>query len=698
MNRRLTILLVLIAFSAAKADDKDMRARMGGGITDIAVTPNGTVWLTDWGSIFHAESIDDDWHDARPLLTEGRPEFSILRFFNAKTGILLGRFRKPGVDVPDYVSDLKAGMAGIFEDFREQPGDSKASPYTAEGYYYRTQDGGRTWSRRTHGDSIWVTDAAVDESGHAWIVGERGQLRYSDDYGKTWRDLQISSDYGSLNESIHMLNTREGILTGKSNCIVTTMDNWETCSKIETPLDQKKHVKGYLLGDKTEKARLWGNYLIVEQGSRVFYTLRDTIDWQLLGPGLLTFEVDNKTDRLVGIDRDLRVVSFTNPGDWIYWHQETLEYPPDYVTLQDGVFYAAKQGIGWLYRISETEFSRRTPYSADHRIEKPRHIETGRKYHWATGSDELLISDDQGQTWYREHVFDFEIHTIHILDDERALLWDGKQNHLYSLATHTHAPYDGQKPLAQFLRSPITKLVITYDFLSTQGYSEHSVTYAKREPPTIVTDQDGLLHTHEYIVKIDPNYFTYRKKSTPYQNTISIKHLTGILEEFNNDPGRIPSMEEFGIDANDIERYLVMLKDDFEGDYPTFFVNSKEDINFFISVPTRSGTLDSATLRAMLLSKWPMFIAPTGTGQLSVKIHNENDETLTMSREGYHPRAWYIPWQCQYDGVQFNCYYLSLSQLIKNSMPEKFPEKQMFDNAWLIRNVAEYLYRVEHHY
>lgn len=686
MGRRLAILLVLLALAAAKANDT--RARMGGGITGITVAPNGAAWLTGWGAIFRAENIDDDWHDARSLFTEGLPEAGVLRFFDANTGVLFGPFRKPGASIG---GGMGGGMMGGM-------GGSMASPYTDEGYYYRTEDGGRTWTKGTHGTDFWVTDAHVDGSGHAWVVGMGGPLRYSEDYGKTWETRGPRSCV-----SIHMLDTRDGILTTMNDDMLVTTNNWETCSKIDTPLDQKKYVKGYLFDTRIEKVRLWGDYVVVEQGSRVFYTARDTIDWQLLGPGLLAFEVDPKTGKLIGIGKDLRVVSFTKPGEWTYLHEERLRYRPKCATTQDGVFYAidavsAEDRPGGLYWITESEFSRRIPYAAN-RHQRPWRIEAGPKHHWGSCRYELLISDDRGQTWYRENVLDFEIHDIHVLDDDTAILSGGQRSYLYSLASHTCSLHERERPLAEFLQSPITEVVIKSDFKGGFGDTEDSVTYARLKHPTNVADQNGVLYATEYIEKDFPNYTAAREKSTPYRNTISIERLTAILEEFNTNPNRIPSMEEFGIDANDIERYRAMVKEGFEDGSLRFYANSKEDVGFFRSIPTRPGALDSPTIKAMLLSKWPGGFTTAGRGSFSVEIRNEDDETLTMyDRWGCFPRAWCLPWQCEYDGLRFDCCHLGLSHLIKDSMPEGFPRKQVFDNAWLIRNVAEYLYRAEHPY
>jgi len=702
MGRRLAILIALLAFGAVKADGGDTPTIPGGRVESIIVTRSGAAWLMCWGLPFFAESIDSDWHSGRSLFTEGLPEAGVLRFFDRNTGVLFGRFRKPGVSIGGGMGGGLMGgmgggmMGGMGGGMMGGMGGTMASPYTDEGYYYRTEDAGRTWTKRTHGTDFWVTDAHVDENGHAWVVGMGGPLRYSEDYGKTWRTLGPR-----FCMSIHMLDTRNGIAAEMYNDLWTTANNWESCSKIDTPLDQKKYVKGYLFDDQIEKVRLWGDYIVVEQGPSVFYTARDTIDWQLLGPGLLAFEVDPKTGKLLGVGKDLRVVSFTNPGEWTYLHEERLRYRPRCVTVQDGVFYAidavdAKERSGGLYWITENEFSRRIPCTAD-RHRKPWSAEAGPKHHWGSCRYELLISDDQGQTWYRENILDFEIRDIHVLDDDTAILSDGQRRYRYSLASHTCRLHERERPLATFLQSPITEVVIKNDYKGNLGDSEDSVSYTRLKHPTNAPDQSGLLYATEYVEKDAPDYTAAREKSTPYRNTISIEHLTDLLKEVNVHPNRIPPVEEFGIDANDIERYRVMVKESFEGDCLRFYANSIEDAGFFRSIPTRPGALDSTTVKAMLLSKWPSGFTTAGHGSFSVQIRNEDGQTLTMyDRSGCFPRAWCLPWQCEYDGLRFNCYHLGLSHLIKDSIPDGFPRKLVFDNAWLIRNVAEYLYRAEH--
>jgi len=423
MKKHIMLILTLLISNVVFAGDKDIRSRLTSRIGRITVSPGGTIWLTTGflyrSYIYFSKSINENWHDGRSLFEEGVPEHGIFRFFDSNRGILVG----------NYNATLE-------------------NNYESEGIYYRMQDGGRTWKKHEYGKGFWVHDAFVDSDGNAWIVGERGGFYYSNDYGQTWRRLNIPWKGPPGFSSIYMLNTEEGILALKYHGLYTTSDNWKTHSRIDTPLDQKKYIKGYIFQDRVEKVRIWGNYIVVNQTGKVFFTSRSKINWKPFGVKILDFEIDRETDRLIGIDPDLRIVSFTIPQDWTLLNKDPLKRPPKYLTIHEGKVYVIDDW-GRLYCITDDSFSCVTPYTPDHPMRKPDMIKEGQNYYWgASYYGELFLSGNQRKDWYRENTLDFRIHNIQIINDNSAILWDGAENHyLYSLDTHIVTAYTRSKIL-----------------------------------------------------------------------------------------------------------------------------------------------------------------------------------------------------------------------------------------------------------
>jgi len=157
----------------------------------------------------------------------------------------------------------------------------------------------------------------------------------------------------------------------------------------------------------------------------------------------------------------------------------------------------------------------------------------------------------------------------------------------------------------------------------------------------------------------------------------------------------MPSIEDFKINAKDIENYNEMVRQYSKQEFLRLTINSKVDIKFYESIAKKLDTFDSKIVEKVLLDKGGY---STSSCSCTFYIHNEHGEVLDFQNRWYlgcKKPAWLLPWQCQYNGLRFNCYSLDLSRFIKDCMPDEFYKKDVFDNALLIENIADYLYKEE---
>lgn len=83
-----------------------------------------------------------------------------------------------------------------------------------------------------------------------------------------------------------------------NNELFFTQNNWATYQKIQTPLQQYPNLKDSLSDKIIDKIRVWNDYVVVQQGDRIYYSKQNPIEWKRFPLPADAFETDAQNEEL----------------------------------------------------------------------------------------------------------------------------------------------------------------------------------------------------------------------------------------------------------------------------------------------------------------------------------------------------------------------------------------------------------------
>ncbi len=645
-----------------KAQTKDRRAELSinGRVNEISVSPDERIWLvTAIGTTYTTAHMDSNWHYGTPLdgvdtssFSTSNPFLERISFFNKDTALLTG-----------YIA-------------------SDRQQYKQNGYY-RTTDGGRSWQLQNFGGNSWIYSITNDAIGHVWMGGASNEVYYSSDYGQQWTTLKMPYKSSDRTYGIWMSDQQHGIAGSDENEILITTDNWKTVKYVPTPFDQKKYVQSEAHEDsRIAKIQQWKNYYVVEQAGHIFYTDTLSIDWKPFPLKFINFETDAQSGKLYVVADSLCVYTFITPDNYLTLNKEPkAAYPIDLKVVAQSLYILT--GNYNVYKVSEKGIVKSDLCTKDRKIAKPTLIRQHGRLHWGAGGRHLYLSDDDGKTWYRENIVDFGIADLKIVDDSTAILWDGsKNNYRYSLQQHRVEKWIPEKPLHDWLASPIISITIQSGNRGCFHYQSNDLTYYRKNDSTF---------TCKYINENGSE----SKSPSVFKNRVDVRILDKALHRINDIPMATPTISDFTITDSDKKKYFALV-DTLLKNPPLDFTHKKKVINkeYYYGVAEKLDTVSNELIKTIL--EEPEGIISTSSSWFSIQIVNQKRDTLTISRDYYHQtKPWNLPWLISYNHLNFRCYDIGFSKFIKSCLPEYFLHFPVFDNSLMILEIADYLYNKE---
>lgn len=653
-----SIIIILLITNSVFGQIKDRRAELetNGCSDEISVSPDEKIWLLSrTGSTFFTNNFDSNWHYGKPIFKNDaesdylNPELQRVSFFNKDTAFLTG-----------YISISKNE--------------------TKKNGLYLTNDGCKSWKIIDfHGDS-WIYSAFVGKNGNAWIGGSSGEIHYSRDFGQHW--LKLNSPYNSSSRmnSIFMLDSIQGISGALENYIYLTMDNWKTFKKIATPFDQKKYTNETdYSNDQIEKVILWNSYIVVNQNGFIYYTDTNKIEWKPFSKAIVRFDLDLVSKKVFAVSNDLKIISFSTPADYeTISHKSLSTYPKDMKVVDNSVYLMGRKNE--IYRVNSKGFTKAIPYTTDKIISKPDLIKQSPNLTWGITDNQIYLSENKGQDWYREIALEFGVKNFKLLNDSVAILWDGvKNNYIYSLYDHIPKLFYPELPIQDFLLFPIKSFSISSGSDGCFHNFHNSVIYEK--------SNDSIFTTNNYF---NNNYGN--KKPEKYINQFHEFSLSNILAIINSNPSKTPSIQDFRISEMDKKNYLELVDYNLKN-VESSPLNRKKKINkaFYYAIPKILDTLNNSIISNDLDQQERIW--STTSYWFTIQIVNQNNDTINISRKFFVTnQPWNLPWKFEYKGQTFNCYNIEFSKFINSCIPQHFMGKDAFDNKFLLMSIADYLY------
>lgn len=654
-------LLVSIACNYTAAQRRDTRALLdiGGQVSNMAVTPGGRVWLTTGtGAVYFSDDITKVWyHGFGPFVDTGVANnigsFNNVSFFNDDIGIMTGYIR----------------------------GNNRASSPDA---FLFTKDGGKNWEVRKYGGKQAISSIYNDKAGRVWLGGIGDEIYISNDYAQQWRTVKLPFKKQGRIYGIHMYKGIEGIegIAGQHNEILVTTDNWATSRSIPTPFDQEKYK-----GSREDMVRavsqvfIWGDYYVIVQGSNIFYTTKKSIDWQWFPIDLNNIALEEKSKNLYGLSKIGEVILFKSPQSFLPVSSNALKDIAWQMKAVNNTVYLFCDGDkpNRCYKVSDEQFIEAIPYTTDTKIKTPPLTRKGKKNIWGVDQHHIYLSENNGKDWYRQHIADFNIADIVVLNDSTVMLWDGEKNHYrYKLGEEAPRVHVPKNSLKNFLKYPLKSVVITTS--SVEAYFKTSM--LKYEWVNNSTLRAGsIIESNSNDNLLNP------RQPKSINNIISSLPIDSVLRHISRHPDSMPGIADFRISAIDKKQYLKMVDS-----FARLGADNERRIghmSFYRNVPALLDTISRELLKEVLDAGNS---EPAGDNFTIHFVNSNNDTVHIRSEYTGSPSAWHLPWHVEYKGRHFDSYSIELSRLVKNCLPKEFQGRYIFSNKHLLMDIADYFY------
>ena len=671
MKQIIATMLILLCLTCAVGQDtaRDYKASLDlwTSLASFAVSPSGEIWMSDNYDVWHTNGMSSNWKSVKVSHPYSYAvDFSYVVCPDTNTVLVFGRMFDP--------SDT-------------------SSRYNK---YLRSTDGGKTWEYlsmpyRMERDKTWVVGR---ENGQVWLRID-SIMYYSSDKGLSFQEIARIPDCkfrfdmdDNGHDGIGKLNWEdsEGI---SRNSLVMTRDNWAHYEKIPTPYDQH-------LGTKSNyfySLSICGPKLVLEQSDRYFWTSIDTICWREIPLYIRDFVVDREKDEWVIVTRENQLLRSTD----LVTFDTVNTNGPCYITVikhaDNQVVYgfsynenrksALKERIDSLYRISADGLTACGLYTEDEPLRPGRHfyirnengdikqeLESGGIRVALDSPHDLILFDQHNQKWYRHLKTTFPIEDVQIGTGElngNLLLSDGARQYLAKIDTPVVTPYRLERPLDEFLKSPVESVDIVYKFFPCDGqrYSERVLYY---------------LEDSEFVIK----KLSLWKKGAEFSHTFSANQLRKELKALNT-----------GYDASGSVADLGFTQDDYDSLRRFVFPYARTMVDF-------STWCDSATKERVLEvlpqlgdSIWTEIIQSypdggcTSFSTFEITFQNKDGKTLVVSctdnscRYGCYPYK--TPFQIQCDGRSFPATSLPFMRFVGEITPISMQDRSFSKFSLLMK-------------
>jgi hypothetical protein len=653
MIRILLLSFFVICLIDLFGQKKDFRAPLNvmGGIDKISVLPNGSVWLgTRAGELYYTDDFDKSWHyEFRDIPTMGSDQYFQVIGLNSNEILVVGQISRNGGYNPDAV--------------------------------LRSRNGGKDWETVKFSETGTTQIHAVDynEKGEVWISGGPARFYYSRDFGKTWEERSRPYQGSSRVYSIDMVDSSTGYVCTQAGKISRTDNSGHSWSDIQTPYQQGMfEIPGKEWRyTSVQKIGVSGSKLIVRQGEHIFYSDTADIQWKSFSEKLTDFAIDRQTNKLWALNESGEVLR--------YDADLTVEKRTKNLLIKDakdieaiGNKLFAIDIRNNIYKVSET-IEVRTLYTEDHPIETPHVVKKATAIKWGVTGNHIYNSAYDNSNWYRVEVVDFHIADLRLLNDNEAILWDGRStNYYYNRDKDSLAVFVETHPIRDFLSDKIERITINAGSSGCFHNKTSSVSYALNSGGDFVPDTETLASS-------DGLRFDIHK-------TFSYATISGILEEIDRDPYQSISISDLRISDEDIEEYKKLVERTAKSMKKGSAGNTGQfDYRYFNDAIAGMDTIKPETITKVLEA--PSLGWSTTQNWFTVTFTNAKGRTLHFTCHYYiQPNPWFLPWHVKFEHTSFISKSIDLSRMINEMTPDNFMFKKVFSNKDMIYKLIENIY------
>lgn len=366
----------------------------------VEVAPSGIWLLTGDGNIFFTPHIDSLWYNLNLAHLCNEPdEIDVLpfdiSFFNNGIGVAAG-----------YMHTASNHLIGELE-----PRGS---------FVLRSINGKTAWKKVKLDSEDVIYDIFINND-KAWMGGLSGKLYYSTNYGASWDAISQPFSQGERLYSIYMRDEGIGFVSSGRGSLKFTVDGGVSWEEILTPCQQIITEFRSCESIIIDVIQMLGDYLLIRQGGKCFYSRIASIRWQPMPAGALHFEVLN-SNKLAIVDSNSDVVIY----DSLFHSLEVIPNKAGSNTRATDAYrgiLCLADDAGRVSLIDEHLVKVRYPMAADRTvmIEDVNGIEKYNNVLFGSIGSLIYRSQDYGRTWCLWGSTPFEVLRIIATDEERII-------------------------------------------------------------------------------------------------------------------------------------------------------------------------------------------------------------------------------------------------------------------------------------
>ncbi|NLR63036.1 hypothetical protein HGH92_01840 [Chitinophaga varians] len=608
---------------------------------------------TKTGEIAYADSVSGLWRSISPMDGNSRP-----------FGWLLER--------TNLFNNDTAFTSGFIEN---------------EGKYdviYRTEDGGKSWSRVNFGQDGWIDAAVSLSNGEAWMAVAGKGVAHTADFGKTW-ETAPSADLKQRYTKMFCNSKREGIMGSVWNSLGYSSDNGKSWIRIATPLDQKKY-------DKTNPDRrpeldgvtIFKNYFLVKQENMVFVSEKNPLDWKYIR-NIEDFYADPEHDDLYLRLKDKSIIHVNERLDTAV------------VGNAAGVPFSGTCVNGNLYLLTDNNIvciagnksMQQFPVLRSGNIvvePQPFRISPDKYEYGIAGSIvyKRKLEKDEWKPMLTLAVSP-DVNTLTFSPQKNEIAFEVNNDSIYHVDINNGKMRVDRKGayLSRFQHHAVSRVIVSTGSQGCfHGYSDN-LEYERDGKEFVLMDNNaqGTEHTRRMASSVE---------------VIAKDEVDRLVKAVCNDPQKLPVMTELGFTQKDYEQ----CKKDIQafnvnrrvkgrpGSTSFYIEENNVDFNKLISLVDSIQSLDSAAIGKILLNSEHMF--STTTNWMSVTLVNDNDEVLRIAYSYYEqPNAMRLPCVLSFDEETMVAFTPEITRFMDKNCPALMKDKNRMP---LLYDMVKYLY------
>lgn len=653
------LLLLLFPFASLAQDEYYADLWFYGGFDEFAVSPSEEIWIvTKPGSVDYAKRFDSLWQ-------------------NDPTGSIKNLNKSNTFERVTFFSDDTMMISGSIHE------------YNKGNFIYRSDNRGASWEKVYNGPESWNNAFCSGPDGRAWLSGSSPYVCYTDDSGKTWKLLNKPGfdEKIRFNTICFKQDNKTGLFGTDNGMIFLTPDNCATWTTIPSPLEQGKYkraLKG--IGSYIGKIRIAGDFYIVNQDGRIFFTGASEIDWTGL-PDIIDFEVA-ENNSIYLIHKDLTVEFRDSQFNTVWQSKESLDDIPDSFTVRNNNLFALTSRK--LYRINSVSFESAPLRTDKYPIDDPDITLTVAKDSVGFSDNFVYKFNRDKSQWYRFMEVPFTIGNA-VNHGENVLLADSNLNNCFILDLQTKKMTPHTVPDNLLSGKKIKTLTIERGFLDG-GF-----------PPLLDTKVYRRSKSGFKLVSESNSYMDGDNSGSGLDKMpliIEAATIDNIISEagLRSKKVTVADLDISDKDIRDFKKLTVEAKKSLEKQsnirtipHGYFYDEDNTDFEFYRRMADSIYMVPDTIVDKVL--RGPSGWSSNDRDYITMKIEFDDGTYASVTSDDPMPNYMHTPWVVTYDGLSYPIGSVTLGKCV-----DEITEGELFyephnDKVYAIYKIIEYLHK-----